>query len=45
MRVNERRIHKAIISYKDLNDEEKVKDYNVIATAKLLSDEAQKLFN
>lgn len=44
MRINERRIHKAIISYKDLDNGERVKDFNVIATAKLISDEAQKLF-
>lgn len=37
-RVKERRIHNCIIPFDQLSDEEKVKDYNVIATAKLLAD-------
>ena len=44
LRVNERRIHKSIIPYNELSEGEKIKDFNVIATAKLISDEAKKLY-
>ena len=44
IRVDERRIHKSIIPHKELSDSEKVKDYNVIATAKLIIDEANNLY-
>lgn len=35
-KINERRIHKCIVPYGELSDEEKLKDYNVIATAPIL---------
>ena len=35
-KINERRIHKCIVPYAELSDEEKLKDYNVIATAPIL---------
>ena len=42
-RVNSHRIHDMIIPYSQLDDKEKEKDYNVIATAQLIAQEAEKL--
>jgi hypothetical protein len=43
-RVNELHIHKSIVPFSELPESEIIKDLNVIATAKLIADEADKLY-
>lgn len=44
-RINPLHIHKSIIPFSEMPDSERVKDFNVIASAKLIVEEAEKMNN